>query len=143
MLEACFSEKTTGGINTISGGTPEIKPAPPDTLIFLISHSCLLYPSLHFQGLYTGSRVYDAPYRRYEIASPALAYPATVFTRVRPEAVAVKTNSSRVWLVTGMERPVTVPKDKVPIARIPVSAGAKVTTAPGTAVKVLLGVAEL
>ena len=32
----------------------------------------------------------------YEIAKPALAYPATVFTSARPDAVAVKTRSKRV-----------------------------------------------
>lgn len=55
----------------------------------------------------------------------------------------MNTSSSLVWLVTGILSPVVVPDESEPIAKTPVSAGASVTTAPGTAVKALFGVAEL
>lgn len=63
--------------------------------------------------------------------------------RDKPVAVAVKTKSKRVWFVTDIESPVTVPEDMVPRASMPVSDGDNVTTAPGTAVKLLFGVEEL
>lgn len=63
-------------------------------------------------------------------------------TRVRPVALAVKTRSSLVCAVTETANPVVMPEESVPIAITPVIAGAKVTTAPGTAVKVLFGVAD-
>ena len=42
----------------------------------------------------------------------------------------------------GSERPVVIPLLIVPMARMPVSAGASVTIAPGTAVNVLFGVVD-
>lgn len=57
--------------------------------------------------------------------------------------MAVNTNSRRVWFVTGIERPVTVPEDICPTEITPVNAGANVTSAPATAVKLLFGVDEL
>ena len=53
--------------------------------------------------------------------------------------VALKTTISLVWSVTGMLRPVVVPLVIVPIASTPVNAGARVTMAPGTGVKVSSG----
>jgi len=55
----------------------------------------------------------------------------------------VKTSNKRVPAVTGIDRPVVIPLKTAPNVTNPVSDGAKVTVAPGTAVKVLLGVAEL
>jgi hypothetical protein len=66
-----------------------------------------------------------------------------VFTREIPVAVAEKTRSRRVCAVTGIAKPVVMPLEVVPKATMPFSGGANVTIAPGTAVKVLLGVGEL
>jgi hypothetical protein len=66
----------------------------------------------------------------------------TVLTRESPAAVAENTNSRRVCGVTGIAKPVVMPLLIVPRARTPVRAGANVTTAPGTAVKVLSGVVD-
>lgn len=63
--------------------------------------------------------------------------------REMPSAVAENTSSNRVSAVTGMASPVVIPLLIVPRAKTPVNGGAKVTSAPGTAVKVLSGVGEL
>lgn len=55
---------------------------------------------------------------------------------------AEKTISSRSPAATGILSPVVNPLDIVPNAKTPVSVGAKITTAPGTAVKELLGVVD-
>lgn len=57
--------------------------------------------------------------------------------------VEVKTNNKRSPTVTGMLKPVVLPLLIVPRAINPVSGGLNVTKAPGTAVKVLLGVVDL
>lgn len=44
--------------------------------------------------------------------------------------------------VTGIDNPVTIPLEIVPIAITPVNAGASVTAVPGIGVKVLSGVAD-
>lgn len=75
--------------------------------------------------------------------TPPLAYPTTVFTSVSPAAVAENTSSRRVCAVTGIANPVVMPLEMLPKAMIPVSGGASVTTAPGTAVNALSGVGEL
>lgn len=75
------------------------------------------------------------------MATPALAYPATVFTNVKPVAVAVNTMSSRVFWATAKLSPVCEPVEMVPSPSIPVREGASVTGVP-MAVKMLFGVAD-
>lgn len=77
------------------------------------------------------------------IDTPALAYPATVFTRVTPAAVIKNTIKTRVCAVRGILKPESIPLLMVPIDTIPVRAGAKVTNVPGTAVKILSGVDDV
>lgn len=60
-----------------------------------------------------------------------------------PAAVVEKTIKSRSPAVTGMLRPVVKPELVVPKASMPVRVGAKVTTAPGIAVNVLLSAGAL
>ncbi|MBG9764530.1 hypothetical protein ABD78_12375, partial [Paenibacillus polymyxa] len=57
--------------------------------------------------------------------------------------MAEKTISRRVCAVTGIANPVAIPLEVVPNATMSVSGGVNVTVAPGTAIKVLLGVGEL
>ena len=76
------------------------------------------------------------------IVRPALAKPTTVLTSVVPADIAENTIKSRVCAVTGIASPVTIPLLTVPTATGPVSAGASVTAAPATGVKVLLGVGD-
>jgi hypothetical protein len=74
---------------------------------------------------------------------PALAYPATVAaTSIPAVTVAEKTISNRSLAATGILSPVVNPLEIVPNAIMPVNAGAKVTIAPGTAVKLLSGVVD-
>jgi hypothetical protein len=55
---------------------------------------------------------------------------------------AENTISKRVPAVTGIAKPVVNPEVIVPMAMMPVSGGAKVTMAPGTGVKISLGVVD-
>lgn len=71
---------------------------------------------------------------------PPLAYPATVLSRDKPAALAVKTNRRRVPAVTGMLSPVAVPMLISPIEIIPVKLGVSATASMGT--KILFGVAD-
>lgn len=74
---------------------------------------------------------------------PPLAYPATVVATSIPAVTdAENTISRRSPADTGILSPVVTPLDIVPSAKMPVSGGAKVTNAPGTAVKELLGVVD-
>lgn len=73
---------------------------------------------------------------------PALAYPATVLTNSRPEAVAVNTSKSRVPDATAIFSPVREPVLIVPALNTPVKAGLRLTDAPVTGVNVLLGVSD-
>ncbi|ACV63876.1 hypothetical protein Dtox_3125 [Desulfofarcimen acetoxidans DSM 771] len=77
------------------------------------------------------------------IAAPALAYSVTVLIRSRPVAVAENTNNKRVSCVIGIDNSVVILWLVLPSEIVPVRAGANVTTAPGTGLKVLLGVVEL
>ena len=52
------------------------------------------------------------------------------------------TNKSLVPAVTGMERPLVSPLDRLPMEITPVSAGARVTTPPVIGEKILLGVVD-
>jgi len=65
-----------------------------------------------------------------------------VLTRETPEAVVENTNKSLVPAVTGMERPLVSPLDRLPMEITPVSAGARVTTTPVIGEKILLGVVD-
>lgn len=74
---------------------------------------------------------------------PPLAYPAIVEATSTPAVTdAEKTISRRSPAATGILNPVVKPLAIVPNDNTPVSAGAKVTRAPGTAVNVLFGVVE-
>jgi hypothetical protein len=66
-----------------------------------------------------------------------------VLAKERPVAVEEKTINKRVSGVTGIDSPVVRPLETLPIAIIPVNAGANVTTAPGIGVNKLSGVGEL
>lgn len=65
-----------------------------------------------------------------------------MLTRETPEAVVENTNKSLVPAVTGMERPLVSPLDRLPMEITPVSAGARVTTTPVIGEKILLGVVD-
>ena len=65
-----------------------------------------------------------------------------MLTRATPEAVVENTNKSLVPAVTGMERPLVSPLDRLPMEITPVSAGARVTTTPVIGEKILLGVVD-
>lgn len=78
----------------------------------------------------------------YEIATPALAYPATVVPAARPVVVTEKTINKRVSVVTGIANPDVTPWDIVPIATTPERDGANVTIAPGIGVNMLFGVVD-
>ena len=52
------------------------------------------------------------------------------------------TSKSLVLAVTGMEGPLVSPLDKLPMEITPVSAGARVTTAPAIGEKILFGVVD-
>jgi hypothetical protein len=73
---------------------------------------------------------------------PALAYPTTVLTSVRPLADAENTSISRVPAVTGMLSPVREPFNNVPMDMIPVSDGVKLIKVPGIGENTLLGVVD-
>ena len=73
---------------------------------------------------------------------PALAYPTTVLTSVRPLADAENTSISRVPAVTGMLSPVREPFNNVPMDMIPVSYGVKLIKVPGIGENTLLGVVD-
>ena len=60
-----------------------------------------------------------------------------------PVTVAVKTSSRRVPAVTGIDSPVVIPLEIVPIATAPVRGGASTTEAPAIGAKTLFGVGEL
>ena len=78
----------------------------------------------------------------HAISIPALAYPTTVFINDRPEALAEYTISKRDCGVTGIDNPVVNPLLILPIDIVPVSAGARFTTAPGIGTNKLLGVLD-
>ena len=61
---------------------------------------------------------------------PALAYPATVFSRESPLAVAENTNIRRVWEVTGILSPVSAPFSNVPTDMIPDRDGVRLISVP-------------
>ena len=65
-----------------------------------------------------------------------------VLTIATPEAVVENTSKSLVLAVTGMERPLVSPLDRLPMEITPVSAGARVTTAPAIGEKILFGVVD-
>ena len=65
-----------------------------------------------------------------------------VLTSVTPEAVVENTSKSRVPAVTGMERPLVSPLDRLPMEITPVRAGASVTIAPAIGEKILFGVVD-
>ena len=73
---------------------------------------------------------------------PALAYPTTVLTSVRPLADAENTSISRVPAVTGMLSPVREPFNNVPMDMIPVSDGVKLIKVPGIGENTFLGVVD-
>ena len=73
---------------------------------------------------------------------PALAYPTTVLTSVKPLADAENTSISRVPAVTGMLSPVREPFNNVPMDMIPVSDGVKLIKVPGIGENTLLGVVD-
>ncbi|MNI91193.1 hypothetical protein D3C73_1488180 [compost metagenome] len=76
--------------------------------------------------------------------TPPLALPVIVDAISMPAVTSAEnTSSSLVPAVTGMDKPSVIPLLVVPIATRPVSGGASVTEAPGTAVKILFGVVEL
>ena len=52
------------------------------------------------------------------------------------------TSRSSVPAVTGIERPLVSPLDRLPMEITPVSAGARVTTAPAIGEKILFGVVD-
>ena len=52
------------------------------------------------------------------------------------------TSKSLVPAVTGIERPLVSPLDRLPMEITPVSAGARVTTTPVIGEKILLGVVD-
>jgi len=74
--------------------------------------------------------------------NPALAYPTTVLTKDNPLAVAENTNIIRVWAVTGMLSPVSMPFNTVPIDSTPVSEGDRLTNVPATGENTLSGVVD-
>ena len=78
----------------------------------------------------------------YDIATPALAYPATVLTKDNPVAVAVNTISNLVPAATLMFKPVTDPVRMVPILINPVKAGLKLMLVAAIGVNTLLGVVD-
>ena len=65
-----------------------------------------------------------------------------MLTRETPEAVVENTSKSLVLGVTGIERPLVSPLDRLPMEITPVSAGARVTTTPVIGEKILLGVVD-
>ena len=79
---------------------------------------------------------------RQLLLKPALAYPATVFSRDSPLAVAENTSISRVRAVTGIFSPVSEPFSSVPIETIPVSDGVRLISVPAIGVNTLFGVVD-
>lgn len=73
---------------------------------------------------------------------PALAYPVTVLTRVKPLAVAENTSISRVWAVTGILRPVRAPFNNVPTDMSPESDGVRLINVPAMGENTLFGVVD-
>ena len=73
---------------------------------------------------------------------PALAYPATVFSKDNPLAVAENTSISRVWAVTGILSPVCTPFSNVPTDMIPERDGVKLISVPAMGENTLFGVAD-
>lgn len=73
---------------------------------------------------------------------PALAYPVTVLTRVKPLAVAKNTSISRVWAVTGILRPVRAPFNNVPTDMSPESDGVRLINVPAIGENTLFGVVD-
>ena len=79
----------------------------------------------------------------HSIFIPALAYPVRVLITSMPAVTSdEKTNNKRVSAVTGIVNPVVIPLLISPIPINPVKGGVSVTTAPGTAVKLLSGVVD-
>lgn len=74
--------------------------------------------------------------------NPALAYPATVLSKVNPLAVAENTSISRVRAVTGIFKPVSAPFNNVPMDITPVSAGVRLISVPAIGANTLFGVAD-
>ena len=80
----------------------------------------------------------------YTMFKPALAKPETVVAISSPAVTsAEKTIRIRSPVATGIDRPVVTPLEVVPIATIPVRAGASVTMAPGIGVKTSSGVVDV
>ena len=73
---------------------------------------------------------------------PALAYPATVFSRESPLAVAENTNIRRVWEVTGILSPVSAPFSNVPTDMIPDRDGVRLISVPAIGENTLFGVTD-
>ena len=73
---------------------------------------------------------------------PALAYPATVFSRESPLAVAENTNIRRVREITGILSPVSAPFSNVPTEMTPESDGVRLISVPTIGAKTLFGVAD-
>lgn len=71
------------------------------------------------------------------MATPALAYPDSVFIKFKPLALQEKTSKYLDPAKTGILKPEVVPLITAPMPIIPVY-GVNVTTAPGTAAKLLL-----
>lgn len=77
----------------------------------------------------------------YTILIPALALPVTAI--IIPVLVIENTNNNLVCEVTGILNPVIIPLEILPIATIPVNAGANVTAVPAIGENILSGVTEL
>ena len=82
-------------------------------------------------------------YINYDMATPALAYPDTVFTNDAPSAVDENTINSLVCEVTSILNPEVIPLDISPTASVPVRVGAKVTVASSIGSNILSGVVDL
>ena len=73
---------------------------------------------------------------------PALAYPATVFSRDTPLAVAENTSIRRVCVVTGILSPVSEPFNNVPMDITPPSDGVRFSSVPAIGENTLFGVTD-
>ena len=79
---------------------------------------------------------------RQLMLKPALAYPATVFSRDSPLAVAENTSISRVRAATGMFSPVSEPFSNVPMDMIPDRDGVRLISVPAMGENTLFGVTD-
>lgn len=76
------------------------------------------------------------------MATPALAYPASVFSNDIPLDVIEYTNMSLVPVVTGIDSPLSVPYAISPIVITPPKSGVSCTKVPLIGVKLLFGAVD-